>query len=281
VDRTLIIAEIGINHQGDINIFKKMMLSAKQCGVDAVKSQKRVPRLCYTDEQYNAPRVDIDGITKSYGECKEALELSGDEWIEAMAYADEIGIPLFASAWDIESAKFVRDIGTQVIKISSANLIDRPLLEEVAGYGLPIILSTGMSTTEEVDTAVDILKNTDLTLMHCTSCYPCKNEDINLRVIPELIKRYKLPVGFSGHHTGVALDAVAVAMGACMIERHFTLDRSMQGTDHAASLEPVGMERVVKYIRAVEVALGTEYKTVLDCERGSIEKLRAYINKRG
>jgi len=271
---TNIIAEIGINHQGDVNLFKRMMVAAKRCGVDAVKGQKRVPKLCYNPEKYNEPCGD-----RTYGEAKEELELSNEEWVELMRFADEISIPLFASTWDIPSARFMRDIGTTVIKISSASLVDLPLLKEVASYGLSIILSTGMSALGEIDTAVDILKNTDLTLLHCTASYPCKCENINLLMIPELKKRYGLPVGFSGHHVSVALDAPAVALGACMVERHFTLDRAMKGTDHAASLEPPGMEHVVKYIRATEVALGTNKKTVLDCELGSIEKLRGYLKR--
>ncbi len=274
---TYIIAEIGINYQGDVNLFKKMMVAAKRCGVDAVKGQKRTPKLCYSEEQYNKPYTSPLSSFTTYGEVKEDLELSHDEWRDLMEFSRVLGLPLFASVCDILSARFMRDIGVEVIKIASCNLTDTPLLKEVAAYGLPVILSTGMSTLDEIDTAVDVLKDTELTLMHCTSCYPCDYKDINLLMIPELIKRYGLPVGFSGHHVSVAPDAVAVAFGACMVERHFTLDRAMKGTDHAASLEPVGMERVVKYIRVTELALGTSQKKVLDCELSAKAKLRGYL----
>lgn len=273
---TFVIAEIGINHQGNIELFKKMIVKAKECGVDAVKSQKREPKECLTPEQYNRPYDNPHSFGKTYGEHKEALELSREDWKEAMALADDLGIPLFASAFDITSARFMKELGVELIKIGSAEVTRLDLLEEVAGYGLPILMSTGMSTLEEIDRAVDLLKarKVDLTLMHCTSCYPCPYEDINLRVIPTLKDRYKVPVGFSGHHSSVAIDAAAVALGAVAVERHFTLDRSMKGTDQAASLEPVGMEKVVKYIRATELALGSAEKRVLECEQAVRAKCR-------
>ena len=265
---TFIVAEIGNNHQGDIELFKKMIVRAKECGVDAVKSQKREPKECLTSEQYDWPYEGPHSFGKTYGEHKEALELGRTEWVEAMKLADDIAIPLFASVFDITSARFMKDLNVEIIKIGSAEVTRLELLEEVASYGLPVIMSTGMSTLEELDKAVELFKahKVDLTLMHCTSCYPCAYENINLRVIPELAKRYDVPVGFSGHHTSVAIDAASVAMGAVAVERHFTLDRTMKGTDHAASLEPVGMEKVVKYIRATELALGSPEKHVLDCE---------------
>ena len=273
---TYIIAEIGINHQGDIDLFKKMILKAKDCGVDAVKSQKRDPKLCLTPEQYERPYENPHSFGKTYGEHKEVLELNEGEWKEAMRVADDIGIPLFASVFDVNSAKFIREIGAEMIKIGSAEVTKLELLEEVADYGLPIIMSTGMSTLEEIDKAVALFKShkTELTLTHCTSCYPCSYEDVNLRIIPELIKRYEIPVGFSGHHSSVAIDAAAVALGACLVERHFTLDRAMKGTDQAASLEPVGMEKVVKYIRATETAMGSSEKKVLECEKAVRLKCR-------
>jgi sialic acid synthase SpsE len=265
---TFIIAEIGINHQGNLELFKQMIVKAKECGVDAVKSQKREPRECLTPEQYVRPYESPHAFGKTYGEHKEALELDREEWAEAMALADELGIPLFASVFDITSARLMKSLGVEMVKIGSAEVTRLDLLEEIAGYGLPIILSTGMSTLEEIDKAVDLLKarKVDLTLMHTTSCYPCPYQDVNLRVIPTLRERYKVPVGFSGHHSSVAIDAAAVALGAVAVERHFTLDRTMKGTDQAASLEPVGMEKVVKYIRATELALGSPEKRVLDCE---------------
>lgn len=275
-DHTYIIAEIGINHQGNIDLFKKMILRAKECGVDAVKSQKRDPKLCLTPQQYNRPYNSYHSFGKTYGEHKEALELSKADWDEAMNFADDIGIPLFASVFDVNSAKFMRDLRVEMIKIGSAEVTKLELLEEVAGYKLPVIMSTGMSTLEEIDKAVELFKShkTELTLTHCTSSYPCAYKDINLLIIPELIKRYKLPVGFSGHHTSVAIDVAAVALGACLVERHFTLDRTMKGTDQASSLEPAGMEKVVKYIRATEMALGSCEKRVLECEQAVRQKCR-------
>ncbi len=193
-----------------------------------------------------------------------------------MAFADNLGIPLFASVFDLTSARFMKSLGVELIKIGSAEVTRLDLLEEVASYGLPVIMSTGMSTLEEVDAAVALLKGrkADLTLMHTTSAYPCPYEFLNLRVIPTLRERYKVPVGFSGHHSSVAIDNVAVALGAVSVERHFTLDRTMKGTDQAASLEPLGMEKVVKYIRATELALGSSEKTVLECEKAVRAKCR-------
>ena len=273
---TFLIAEIGINHQGNLELFKKMILRAKECGVDAVKSQKREPRECLTPEQYDRPYNSPHAFGKTYGEHKEALELGHEAWREAMQFADDLGIPLFASVFDISSARFMKELGAELIKIGSAEVTRLDLLEEVADYGKPVIMSTGMSTLEEIDRAVDLFgpHKTDLTLMHATSAYPCAYEDLNLRVIPALIERYRLPVGFSGHHSSVAIDVAAVALGAIAVERHFTLDRAMKGTDQAASLEPTGMEKVVKYIRATELAMGSPEKRVLECEKAVRAKCR-------
>lgn len=278
VKHTYIIAEIGCNHQGSLETFKKMILRAKECGVDAVKSQKRCPKEFLTPEQYAAPYNSSHSFAPTYGEHREKLELSQGEWEEAMEFADDMGIPLFASVFDITSARFMRDLGVEILKIGAGQSAKRELLEEVSGYGLPVLLSTGMSTYEEIEQAIEIFKPTgvDLTLMQCTSAYPCPYEDINLRVIPTLIERYGLPVGFSGHHTSVAIDAAAVALGAVSVERHFTLDRTMKGTDQVLSLEPVGMEKVVKYIRATELALGDPEKHVLEIEKPVRMKHRGY-----
>lgn len=273
---TFIIAEIGINHQGSLDLFKQMICKAKECGVDAVKSQKREPRECLTPEQYDRAYNSVHSFGRTYGEHKEALELSGEEWADAMTLADDLGILLFASVFDVTSARLMRELGVEIIKIGSAEVTKHELLKEVASYRLPVLMSTGMSTLEEVDQAVNLFKSygTDLTLMHCTSAYPCRYEDVHLRVIPMLRARYGLPVGFSGHHSSVAIDAAAVALGAVAVERHFTLDRTMKGTDQAASLEPAGMDKVVKYIRATELALGTPEKRVLECEQAVRLKCR-------
>jgi len=278
VEHTYIIAEVGCNHQGSLETFKKMILRAKECGVDAVKSQKRCPKEFLTPEQYAAPYNSSHAFAATYGEHREKLELDQSEWEEAMGFADDIGIPLFASVFDITSARFMRDLGVEMLKIGAGQSAKRELLEEIAGYGLPVLLSTGMSTYEEIYQAVEIFKATgvDLTLMQCTSAYPCPYEDIHLRVIPTLKERYGLPVGFSGHHVSVAIDAAAVALGAVSVERHFTLDRTMKGTDQVLSLEPVGMAKVVKYIRATELALGDPEKRVLEIEKPVRLKHRGY-----
>jgi N-acetylneuraminate synthase/sialic acid synthase len=273
--RTYIIAEIGINHQGSLDLFKRMMLEAKRCGVDAVKGQKREPKECLTQEQYDRPYNSPHSFGATYGEHKEALEISADGWKELMDFADDVGITLFASVFDVTSARLMRQLGVDLFKLGSAEVTKTPLLEEVAGYRLPTFLSTGMSTLEEIDAAVDILRGTNLTLMHTTSCYPCPVEDLNLRCIRTLRERYKLPVGFSSHYPGVGgIDSAAVALGATAIERHFTLDRTMKGTDQSASLEPHGLETMVRYVRATEKALGSAEKIVLECEQGVRKKTR-------
>ena len=277
VQHTYIVAEIGCNHQGDLELFKKMILKAKDCGVDAVKSQKRDPRQCLTSEQYERPYNSPHSFGKTYGEHREALELSREEWEDAMQFADDLGIPLFASVFDINSARFMRDLGAELFKIGAGQVTCCDLLEEVASCGRPVLLSTGMSTLEEIDKAVDIFRGkVDLTLMQCTSSYPCRYEDLHLRVIPALRERYHLPVGFSGHHSSVAVDTAAVALGATAVERHFALDRTMKGSDQAMSLEPVGLEKVVKYIRATELALGSPEKRVLECEKPVRLRHRGY-----
>lgn len=280
VPHTFIIAEVGCNHQGDLGSFKEMILRAKECGADAVKGQKRTPNEFLTPEQYDRPYNSPHSFGRTYGEHREFLELSKSDWEEMMQFADDVGIPLFASVFDISSAKFCRDLDMEMFKIGSGQLEFVELLEEVASYGRPVLLSSGMSTWDELDRAVDIFRGkVDLTVMHCTSAYPAKYEDMNLRLIPALAHRYKLPVGFSGHHTSVAIDAAAVALGAVAVERHFTLDRSAKGTDQALSLEPAGLEKVCKYIRATELALGTDEKRVFEAERPCREKFRSSLEK--
>ena len=197
---TFIIAEIGINHQGSIELFKKMIVEAKRVGADAVKGQKREPKECLTQEQYDRPYDSPHAFGRTYGEHKEALEISRDGWAELLEFADELGITLFASVFDITSARTMRDLGVDMIKIGSAEVTRLDLLEEVASYGLPTFLSTGMSTLEEIDRAVEILRKTNLTIMHATSSYPLPLEDLHLRVIRTLAERYRLPVGFSCHY---------------------------------------------------------------------------------
>ena len=273
---TFIIAEIGINHQGSIELFKKMIVEAKRAGADAVKGQKRAPKECLTKEQYDRPYDSPHAFGRTYGAHKEALEISRDGWAELLEFADELGIILFASVFDITSARTMRDLGVEMIKIGSAEVTRLDLLEEVASYRLPTFLSTGMSTLEEIDRAVEILRKTDLTIMHATSSYPCALEDLHLRVIRTLAERYRLPVGFSCHYAGVGgIDSAAVALGAVALERHFTLDRTMKGTDQASSLEPHGLEILIRHVRSTERALGSFEKRVLPCEEAVRAKTRA------
>ena len=271
-----VIAEIGINHQGNFDLMKEMMIAAKGCGVDYVKSQKREPKVCLTEEQYNRPYDSPHSFGKTYGEHKENLEMTMEQWEELFKFADDIGVKMFMSVFDNVSANKMNELGMDLFKIGSAEVTRLDLLEEVKSFNKPIILSTGMSTIEEIDKAVDVLRGSDLTLMHCTSAYPCEETDVNLNVIPTLQKRYNIPIGLSGHFKqgSGAIESAGVAMGARWIERHFTLDRTMKGTDQSASLEPTGMMKVIKSIRSIERALGNNEKVVLDCEKPIREKCR-------
>jgi len=269
-----VIAEIGNNHQGDPAIARELIRAAKICGADAVKSQKRDIGTLLSPEEYRRPYEGRHSFGATYGEHREALELSSEDWADMFAYAAEIGIDFFASPWEVNSADMLFDLGCPLFKVPSAVVTDRPLLERIAAFGRPVILSTGMSTLEEIDAAVKVLTDTELYVLQCTSSYPAAFDTVNLNVMPALAARYKRPVGLSGHHRGIAVDAAAVALGARVIERHFTLDRTWKGTDHAASLEPPGLEKLVRDIRAVERAMGTSRKQVQECERSARAKLR-------
>jgi YrbI family 3-deoxy-D-manno-octulosonate 8-phosphate phosphatase len=273
--RCYLVAEIGQNHQGDPAIARELIHTAKLCGVDAVKSQKRELSALLSPEEQSRPYASPHAFGATYGEHRRRLELEREAWADLFAYARELGITLFASPWDLPSARLLRELGCPIFKIPSAAVTNLPLLEEIAGYGRPVILSTGMSTIEEIDAAVAVLSGSELTLLQCTSAYPVESSAVNLRAMQTLAERYGRPVGLSGHHRGIAIDAAAVALGACLLERHFTLDRTMKGTDHAASLEPPGLSKLVRDVRAVEAAMGSGEKAVLECERAAREKLRA------
>lgn len=276
--RTFIVAEIGQNHQGNLDIAKELIREAKLCGADAVKFQKRNVKLLLTPEEYNRPYDSPHSFGRTYGEHREFLELSAEAYAELKEYAEAQGLVFFASPWDVDSATFLYELGVPLFKIPSACLTNRALLRRVAGFGRPVIASTGMSTLAEIDEAVAILRQVPLYLMQCTSAYPCEFNAVNLAVIPALRKRYGVPVGLSGHHRGIAVDAAAVALGARLLERHFTLDRTMKGSDHAASLEPPGLSKLVRDVRAVEQALGSGLKDVLPCEIPVKAKLRGERN---
>lgn len=268
-----IIAEIGINHNGDIENAKQLIRVAKVAGVDAVKFQKRTPELCVPPEQRKIMRETPWGYI-SYMDYRHKIEFNVEQYREVDKFCKEQKIIWFASVWDEPSVDFVEQFDVPCHKIASASLTDHSLLRYVSNKGRPIILSTGMSSLEEVDSAVDILGKDNLIVLHTCSSYPSKYDEINLRVIPEFVKRYGVPIGYSGHETGLPSSIAAAAIGACVVERHITLDRSNWGSDQAASLEPNGLNRLVRDIRLVEMALGSHIKRVLPRELLLKERLR-------
>ncbi|MGA0131443.1 MAG: N-acetylneuraminate synthase family protein, partial [Ilumatobacteraceae bacterium] len=245
-----VIAEIGINHNGDVGTAKKLIDVATAAGCDAVKFQKRTPAICVPPEQASILRETPWG-TMTYLEYKERIEFGTDEFSEIDAHCRAKNIMWFASPWDVPSVEFLESFNTPVFKIASACLTDDELLGAIRATGKPVIMSTGMSTLAEIDHAISILDRANLILGQATSTYPCKPEELNLRAIQTLRERYGMPVGYSGHETGLQTTIAAVALGAVFVERHITLDRAMWGTDHAASVEPGGLERLVRDIRNV------------------------------
>lgn len=270
---TYLIAEIGINHNGSLEIAKRLISVAKSLGCDAVKFQKRTPDKCVPADQRDRMRETPWGYI-TYIEYRHKIEFGLEEFREIDRYCREQELTWFVSCWDTDSVDFMQAFETPCIKIPSACLTDRELLEHCKHAGVPLILSTGMSILEQIDKAVAILGTEQLLLAHCTSAYPCTNSELNLRMIPALRERYPCPVGYSGHELGVATSVAAAALGACFIERHITLDRAMWGSDQAASMEPIGMARLVKDLRAVEAALGDGVKQVYESERNSASRLR-------
>lgn len=267
-----VVAEIGINHNGDLELAKELITAAADAGSDAVKFQKRAVEVVYTREELARPRESPFGMTN--GDLKKGLEFGYEEYVEIDSLCRSIGIAWFASCWDEASVDFVEQFDPPCYKIASACLTDDQLLRYHVRKGRPILLSTGMSTIEEVDHAVDILGRNQLALLHCTSSYPCKIEELNLKLIPELSQRYQVPIGYSGHEVGLYTTLAAVVLGACVVERHLTLDRAMWGSDQAASIEPQGLTRLIKNIRAVEAAVGDGIKRVYQSEIPVRRKLR-------
>lgn len=268
-----IIGEIGINHNGDLGIAKKLIDYAEAAGCDAVKFQKRTPELCVPAAQRNVMRETPWGYI-SYMDYRYKVEFGLAEYREIDNYCREQGITWFASCWDEPSVDFILQFNVPCYKIASATLTNDGLLRQTRRAGKPVLLSTGMSTLDEIDLAVKTLGLQDLVLMHAVSTYPAHYEELNLRVIPTLRQRYDVPIGYSGHETGIASSVAAVALGACSVERHITLDRSMWGSDQAASLEPNGLTRLVRDIRLVEISMGTSEKKVIDREIPIIARLR-------
>jgi len=272
-----IIAEIGINHNGDIAIAKQLMDVAVETGCDAVKFQKRTPEICVPEEQKSIPRETPWG-TMTYFEYKKRIEFEQPEFEQIDAYAKKIGIDWFASPWDVPSVDFLESFNVPCQKIASACLTDSELLTAINKTKTTTILSTGMSSIEEIDKAVSLLDNVPLAIAQATSTYPAEASELNLRALQTFAEKYKVPVGYSGHERGLQVTIAAVALGATFIERHITLDRSMWGTDHSASLEPEGLKKLVRDIRIIELALGDGKKKVYDSEIPIRAKLRRVLS---
>ena len=276
-DRIYLIAEIGQNHQGDLSHAIELISKAKECGVDAVKSQKRHTRTLLTDEQYDRPYDTQNSFGPTYGLHRDALELSVEHHQELKNYAESLGIDYFVSPWDPVSASQMIDIGMSIFKIASASITDEETVNTIVSSESSIIMSTGMSSEDEIDRCVGWLMKSPAQkiILHCTSTYPSEFCDINLSYLHKLAERYpEFTVGFSGHHRGIAIDIAAAAMGARVIERHFTLDRSQKGSDHSSSLEPSGLLKMARDIRAFEEAIGDGVKRIYDGEMPMREKLR-------
>ena len=269
-----VIAEIGINHNGDVAQAKRLISVASAAGCNAVKFQKRTIDVVYKPEELAKPRESPFGETN--GDLKRGLEFGLDQYREIDRFARDCGMAWFASCWDEASVDFIDQFEPPCYKIASASLTDDNLLRHTRAKGRPIILSTGMSTLEQIDHAVDVLGKKDLILMHTCSTYPSQYTELNLRVIPMLRERYGVPVGYSGHETGLPSSVAAAAIGACVIERHITTDRALWGSDHAASLEPNGINRLVRDIRLVETSMGDGVKRLEPSEVPIMQKLRRF-----
>lgn len=273
-----VIAEIGINHNGDLQIAKDLIKIAKEAGANAVKFQKRDLNLVYTSDYLSESRESPWGNTQR--DQKEGLEFSEDQYILIDSYCKDLGIDWFASAWDINSQKFLGNFDCKYNKVASAMIVYEDLLEEIAKQRRHTFISTGMSTIKNIDRAVEIFKNHEcgFELMHCVSTYPMKDEDANLNVINTLRDRYNCDVGYSGHEVGLSISFAAAAMGITCLERHITLSRAMYGSDQSASIEPEAFRRLVGGVRKIEKAMGNGEKDLLKDEIPIAQKLRAHIN---
>ncbi len=270
---TYIVAEIGINHNGDLQIAKDLIHAAKDAGVDAVKFQKRTPEICVPKDQQTKMRDTPWGYIP-YLEYRYKVEFGKEEYTAIDELCKELNIDWFVSVWDTASVDFMEQFSPVCYKLPSASLTDHELLLKVRQTGRPMIISTGMSTMEEIEAAVKVIGAEDLLITHSTSAYPCDPAELNLKMVETLKNKFACPIGYSGHEVGLVTSVVAVAMGACLVERHFTLDRAMWGGDQAASVEPGGFRKLVKYIRVTEKAIGDGVKKVYDSELPSRKKLR-------
>jgi sialic acid synthase len=271
-----VIAEIGHNHQGDVEKAKALVRAARECGADAVKLQKRDNAQLYTRALYDAPYDNEHSFGRTYGEHREALELSATEWLELREFSREEGITLFGTVFDEPSADFLRELDLPAFKIASGDLTNTPLLRHVAGLGRPMFLSTGGGTMDDVERAVDTILplNVQLCVMQCTASYPCEVEELNLAVIETFRERFPdLVIGLSDHQSGIAMSLVGYMLGARVIEKHFTLNHAWKGSDHAFSLMPEGMRRLVRDLHRIPDAVGDGVKRPLASEARPLEKM--------
>jgi N-acetylneuraminate synthase len=273
---TFVIAEIGINHNGSLEIAKKLIDAAALSGCDAVKFQKRTPEFCVPIEQRNLMRETPWGLM-NYMEYRHRVECGMAEYSEIARYCEEKNIIWFASCWDKPSVDFMKHFDFACYKIASACLTDEDLLRYINYTGKPMILSTGMSTMDQIRRAVSLLDSERILIAHSTSSYPCNPLELNLHMIDTLRREFDCPVGYSGHEVGLQTTVAAVVLGACFIERHITLDRAMWGSDQAASVEPVGLMRLVRDVRVVEGALGDGVKRVYESELPLVKRLRCVV----
>jgi len=268
-----VIAEIGLNHNGDVEIARQLIDVAAEAGAQAVKFQKRTPEISTPVAMRDTMRSTPWG-EMTYLEYRYRVEFGEAEYGKIAQHATDRGLQWFASPWDVPSVEFLETQGVVTHKVASASVTDHELLRELARTGKPIILSTGMSTLEQIDAAVEILGTGKLVILHATSTYPLPPEEANLRTIATLRERYGVPVGYSGHERGLQISLAAVALGAVAVERHITLDRTMWGSDHAASLEPTGLQHLVRDIRILEEAMGDGIKRIFPGEEAPLSRLR-------
>jgi N-acetylneuraminate synthase len=273
-ERVFVIAEIGINHNGSVEAAKKLIDAAARAGCDAVKFQKRTPEKCTPRDQWHIQR-DTPWGRMTYIDYRHKVELDFDAYVDIDQYCRDLGIAWFVSCWDEESVDFMERFDPPCYKAASASLTDHALLRAMKATGRPLIMSTGMSTMEQIEEAVLAIGTDNLLIAHSTSSYPCPLEALNLRTIHTLMRRFpNCAIGYSGHETGLAPSWAAVGLGATFVERHITLDRAMWGSDQAASVEPGGLVRLVQNIRDIELSLGDGVKTVHESELPSMRKLR-------
>lgn len=266
--------EIGINHNGSLEVAKKIIDLAVICSADSVKFQKRTPEICVPEDVRDRIKETPWG-DMTYFEYKKRIEFGEEEYREIDKYCKDKGIIWYASSWDILSAEFLEKLDVPCYKIPSAKLTDREMLETIRDFGKPVILATGMSTEEEIDKAVDVLSGTDLVILHCNSSYPAVNEELNLQYIKVLKEKYPdAVIGYSGHELGISASLVAAVLGAKVIEKHITLDRAMWGTDQGASIDFSGLRRIIRDLKTIPVWLGDGVKKVYDSEVKVKEKLR-------